>query len=432
MIRRLRVYQKKRGHRRTGSRTLGTLGEALFFGFFLLVGLGATSYVFLALVWPEMRANRHFLPAECTVLDTRVAESPGAEGATYRPEVQIRYQVDGETFVVWTYDVLWLFAPSRERSAAALTGFEIGRLAPCWYDPLNPQRAVVARGYSGWLYLVLLIPLSFLAIGVGGLIYNLSRFGTSVERRAVLDQRSGGVDLFEQEPEVHPDYPTVPADANLRNSPGTKLTYRLPTVTAPAWRLFAVLVACLLWNGIVGFFVIMALRSHLRGEPNWLLSLFIVPFVVAGLGLVVYLLRQLLRTTGVGVTRLEISELRLQPGGCYEVLLSQDGRLTLQELCLLLVCDEAATYHQGTDARSETRRVFEQPVFRSGEFEVQQGRPFEQRCVLQIPAGAMHSFQADHNAVRWRLLVRGRAEGWPDFERAFPIIVLPENGRAPR
>jgi hypothetical protein len=37
----------------------------------------------------------------------------------------------------------------------------------------------------------------------------------------------------------------------------------------------------------------------------------------------------------------------------------------------------------------------------------------------------MHSFKADHNEVRWRLLVRGDVAGWPPFDRSFPIVVIP-------
>jgi hypothetical protein len=37
----------------------------------------------------------------------------------------------------------------------------------------------------------------------------------------------------------------------------------------------------------------------------------------------------------------------------------------------------------------------------------------------------MHSFTSAHNAVRWRLVVRGTPERWPAFSRVFPIVVFP-------
>jgi hypothetical protein len=37
----------------------------------------------------------------------------------------------------------------------------------------------------------------------------------------------------------------------------------------------------------------------------------------------------------------------------------------------------------------------------------------------------MHSFASDHNAVKWRLVVRGRPERRPAFLRVFPLVVFP-------
>jgi hypothetical protein len=37
----------------------------------------------------------------------------------------------------------------------------------------------------------------------------------------------------------------------------------------------------------------------------------------------------------------------------------------------------------------------------------------------------MHSFASAHNAVRWRIVVRGQPERWPGFVRVFPLIVYP-------
>ena len=60
-------------------------------------------------------------------------------------------------------------------------------------------------------------------------------------------------------------------------------------------------------NGIVAVFVIMAIRGFVRGEPNQFFSALMVPFAIAGICLIVYLVRQIMISTGVGATRLEIS-----------------------------------------------------------------------------------------------------------------------------
>jgi hypothetical protein len=107
------------------------------------------------------------------------------------------------------------------------------------------------------------------------------------------------------------------------------------------------------------------------------------------------------------------------------LFLSQTGRLRLHWLEVLLACDEEATYRHGTNTRTETHRVYQQSVFRRDRFDDQQGMPFTARFAAEVPPGAMHSFKSGHNEIHWKFVVRGRVAGWPDFQRAFPVIVRP-------
>jgi hypothetical protein len=145
--------------------------------------------------------------------------------------------------------------------------------------------------------------------------------------------------------------------------------------------------------------------------------------------LVYALVRQLLITTGVGPTRMEISRHPLHPGESCNLYLSQAGRLTIKSLEVLLVCEEHATYRQGTDTRTDQRRLLEQSVYRRDGFEIDPTVPFEDQWSIAIPAAAMHSFKSTHNEVRWKLLVKGDVAGWPNFEREYPVIVFPSNHR---
>lgn len=434
MSRFFRLYEKKRGHRRTGSPAVGNFGEALFFGIFLVVGCATFVFMLVVLVWPEWRANRQFAPTTCVVLGKQPGIKPATENepAMYRPEIRIRYQADGREFEADSvYDVTQLYSPDRQSVQDIVDEFQVGKEYPAWYDPIDPERAVLVRGYSGWLYLTLLIPLSFIIIGGGRLIYTLLNWNTSAERRALIEQRAAQLDLFEIEA---PDrgFPTVPGDANLTNSPGTTLAYRLPIAAATGWTLFAASTACLLWNALVMIFVVMSISSFARGEPNWVLTVFIGPFVAAGIALIVYLVRQVVLANGVGPTRIEISDHPLAPGKPYDIFLSQAGRQEMNSLEVWLACDEKATYHQGTDMRTETRRVYDERCFVREKFEIHQGLPFESRCQVCVPDGAMHSFQADHNEVNWKLIVKGSVVGWSDYERVFQIVVNPvTNGHAP-
>ena len=52
-------------------------------------------------------------------------------------------------------------------------------------------------------------------------------------------------------------------------------------------------------------------------------------------------------------------------------------------------------------------------------------KAFEHRCVFRMPRNMMHSFHSDHNAVHWKLVVKGDVAVGPDYERNFPVVVHP-------
>jgi hypothetical protein len=421
-----RLYEKKRGDRRTGSRAAGNVGEALFFGIFFAVGCVALAVIVSVLVWPEWRANRQFAETTCIVIGKHIDDRPATddEPAGFLPVFEIRYSVDDSVYGANTYDVTNTYLPDRASAEAICDQFEIGERYPCWYDPIDPSRAVLVRGYSGWPYLLLLIPISFVIIGGGGLLFTLVQWNASLERRTLMAQRAAQLDLFDPQ-SGNRTFPTVPADTNVTNSPGTKLRYRLPAAPTTSLTLVAVGMACLLWNGIVAIFVVMALGGFARGEPDWMLTLVLIPFVALGVCLAAYLVRLAMVATGVGPTWIEVAEHPLAPGQSVDAMVSQSGRMKLHSLELWLACDEKATYRQGTDTRTETRRVFQERCFVREDVEIDQALPFESRCEIAVPAGAMHSFQANHNEVTWKLVVKGRVDGWPDYERVFQVVVNP-------
>jgi hypothetical protein len=425
------MYGKKRGHRRTGSSAWGSFGEAAVFAFFLALG---TVFLVLLLrmpVLPEWRANHDFVQTTGAVLQKRVM--PNLDGSSYRAEILVRYTVGGRQYQGWTYDVTfnspWAYSSNRDLRQAEIDRFEEARPCPVWYDPDDPATAVVVRGYSGWLWSLLLLPVSFIIIGGAGLVYATLGWGKSPEHLAAAAQLAGRRELFEESTPLARDYPHVPRDANLTNSPGTRLKYRLPINTMQGWKLLTATSICLGWNAIVVGFLVKALAATDESgarDIDWRLLLFVLPFMIVGLGMVYYLIRQLLIATGLGPTHLEISDHPLLPGRHYDLFLSQAGRLKMNFLEIDLVCEEQATYRQGTDTRTEQRRVYQERVFERRKFDIPQGMPFEQQCRIEIPTGAMHSFSADHNEVQWKFVVRGEVLGWPKYERSFPIIVFPK------
>ena len=430
MAHNFRFYEKKRGHRRTGSRTVGSAGEALFFALFLALGCIWLVKGFVSFVVPEWRVNHEFVEHPCTVLEKRIGQSSDRDdGLRYRPEIRIQYELNGETYCTWTYDIHQAYASGRENSEAVTDRFTEHQQCTCWYDPANPRVVVLQRGYSGWNWLTFIVPMSFVVIGGGGLLYAVLQWGKSAECRAAMmrpaqrELRAG----HSPDPSL---FPHVPDCSDITSSPGTRLAYRLPITSSPAWALFGLLVACLLWNGVVSWCVVLAIRGHLEHRPDWLFTLFVVPFLLLGVALVALFVRQLLVTTGIGPTLVEISSHPLLPSGQYQVFVSQSGRFKIHCFTLSLVCDEEATYRQGTNTRTETRRVYRQELLRQEKVEVGRGAPLEAECSLTMPAEVMHSLKAEHNGIHWKLVVQADVAGWPNFERSFSVIVHPAPARS--
>ena len=428
MARNFRYFEKKRGHRRTGSRLLGNVGEAVFFAVLLLVGCAGILSGIAWLIIPEWRVNHGFVEHPCKVIEKRIKTE---NGPLFQPEVKIDYEVAGVTYSQWTYDVHHTTRSTLDDAQAAIDPFTEGKTCPCWCDPADPNTVVLVRGYQWWIWPALLIPASFIVIGIGGLVYTALHWGTSAERRAAAVRSVPAPELFDLPANVDPQYPYIPGGGDITSSPGTRLAYRLPLTHSPGWTLFGLLAACVAWNGAVSVFVVMAVRSFLAGAPDWLMTLFIVPFLVVGVALVAVFARLLRQTAGIGPTLVEISDHPLLPGKGYRLFLSQSGNLTLKSIEVALACEEEAVFRQGTNARTESREVFRQSLYSAAGASVRPGEPLEAECDLPIPAEAMHSFRASHNQVQWKLIVRGEIAGWQGFQRSFPVVVRPCPRRSP-
>jgi len=279
---------------------------------------------------------------------------------------------------------------------------------------------------SGWLlWLVVLVLISFFLIGGGGVIRSLISVSASVERRAAFSQKASDIDLMHDMQISPKEYPTIAIADEITNSPGIKLAYRLPSAETPIWKLMFSAIFCVAWNAVAASLTVYAVKRHIAGTPDWFLTVFLIPFNAVGVWGIYYFLRQLMLSTGVGPTNVEISEQPLRPGRKYEVFVSQQGKLRMKKLSMTIVCEEEATYRQGTDIRTEIRSVYEQLIFSNKNFEIDPSKPYEYEADLHIPLSAMHSFKSTCNAIRWRLVVRGRGDGHPEFERAFPIVMYP-------
>lgn len=286
MARTFRLWQKKRGGRRTGSRLAGSLGEAVFFGILFL--LGAISLT--------------------AVLTSQV---------------------------------------------------------------MNPTPEIYRFGFGFWL--MVLVMASFALIGGIGVVWSAVYAGTSAERRSALVKHAVGMELISEAMPTSLEFPNIPRDAYLTNSPGVKLKYRLPTEQAPVWRLAVSALIFLVSTGVTSVLIVILVNQHMAGTPDWFLTLFAAPLILANLWCVRYFFSELRRQTRFGPTCIEISNHPLRPNSECEIFVTQAGRLSLKSLVLSLVCEEEATYSQGTDIRTETRVVSRQEVLHQDATRIEDG-----------------------------------------------------------
>lgn len=423
MPRSFRFIQKKRGDRRTGSHQLGAAGQAFLFASFLLGGGVSLGLTIANHTIPEWRINHDYVPHACRVLGKRVVEVPDERGG-FRPELWLQFALGKDEYATWGYDGGGLVTADRERCEQRLAEFEVGREYACWYDPLDPNQAVLVRDYTLAAWLRLLLPIPFLVVGGGGLAFVVVNWGKSAERRVVLARRTAQLDLLQTGESADHAFPTLPADTAIINSPGTRLRYRLPPVR-PGWRLWSLVAASIVWNGVLAVLIVMTLNSAVGGGSHLVLAAFMLPFLAAGGWMAAVLVRKMVQAMRVGPTVVEISTHPWRPAGRFEVFASQAGRLRLDVWRLALVCEEEATFSQGTNKRTESRRVFEQELFRRDNVDLDAAGILEHQCEIVTPAAAMHSFESAHNKIRWQLVVTGQAGPKTGFERAFLVHFHP-------
>jgi hypothetical protein len=429
MVRLPRFFGKKRGHRRTGSQAWGSLGEGVFHAVVFCAGLVFGGLLISGVAVPEWRINHDFLPTRCRVVGTgivrrTVEDPPGTFTASWRPSLRVRYTVEGSERETWTESRPDTGIADRAAVVERLAAWPLGTEIPGWYDPRNPDAVVLERGYNWWMWLLaLLLPGALLGLGGSGLLRSVSRWGRSEEALARI---AAGPGLFAAVPAGHaPGHPGVPACDDLVNSPGTVLRYRLPIESSANWTLLGLGLFAVLWNAVLVVLAVNAGLDLAGGRIDWLLLVLIVPFLAVGIGGVVVFIRGLVLAAAVGTTQMEISDHPLLPGGRYEVLLAQGGAGVLRELEVSLELEEQATFRQGTDARSERIVVWRNPIATRRDVQLDPGTRYEMRGTVILPPDAMHSFVSEHNAIRWRLAVRGTPVRWPGFVRTFPVVVFP-------
>lgn len=373
---------------------------------FLIGGLAG----FYFLTWRPLArvlAARSWTEESCIVLESRVAESSDSDGgSTYKPEIVYSYSVGGVVRQSERYEFADVYSSGYEGKAEIVARYPPGLRTVCYINPEDPGEAVLNRGLS-LVYLLGLFPLLFAAAGAGGIALSLR--ARSRRRTAAPEPLLAGV----SGDAVSPFGVVLPAGAAEPRELRPKMT-RLG-------KLVGLVLVGLFWNGIVSVFVWQAVETWQAGQPDGCLTLFLVPFVLVGLLLIFGAFRQLLVLFNPRL-KLTLGRTVLAPGETVLLQWSMTGRAAgVRRLRILLEGQEVATYRRGTDTHTDTETFASIPV-------VDTDQPYQMMAssaALEVPAGAMPSFAAEHNKIVWTLKAVCEVPGWPDSEDEYEVLVAP-------
>lgn len=421
---------KKLGGRRTGSRALARAGELLYHAMFVVAGLVGCWWLVTDVLIPEWRlAERYerYLQTRGVVVDSDVESRPGLAEKEFCPVVQVRFSPAPHVEVLtWTRHGVGRDVPSAREAQAALKSYPAGVELDVWYDPDDPESITLntSRRYLPWL--ILCIPVSLVVAGVVGLVQARSGVQATPERRS--DRLLGGDAAW-----VSGETGTrqllasgLPPLDEVGDSPGVLLEYRLPMDGAEGWRLFGMATLCVLWNALAAVFVFQFTSGTLPiGWSLVVVVLVITPLAVTGAWLVRSVWRDARSVGGVGVTQAEIARHPLSPGVRTRGVLLHSGRLKLRLLTVSLLCEEIATFRQGTDTRTAVVEVCRNMLLRERFVRATPGEPLRCEFEFAIPEEAPHSFVSPHNEVRWSLEVAVGVARMTEVRRRFRLCVYP-------
>ncbi len=409
---------KRRGSASEGSKlrraakSSQATGKWLLFGMgsiFLLVGVVA--FYFLGVkVLGKAFASENWDETPCVIATSRVASSSDSDGTTYSIEITYRYTHSGQVHTGSKWNFLGGSSSGYDGKAAIVDQYPPGKEVVCYVNPENPTESVLNPGFQV-SYLLGLLPLLFAVAGIGLLI---AAAKMKIPAKPAPDQSVlAGVpaSFVKAADPLRPDF-DIPGAVELKPATGRMVMA------------FTLLGISLFWNGIISVFLWEAASSWRRGQGDWFLTLFMIPFVLVGLGLVVACIRAFLFLLA---SRLHIT---LNPGSLFcgkpsGMSWRFSGGITQPEnLLLYLEGMEEAKYRQGTSTHTAHNVFYREELLRANStIEASTGN-----VLVNAPPDLPPSFDATNNKILWKISARYKVPLLPDGKEDFPVTLklLPE------
>ncbi len=392
----------------SGPRTISLTAQAarrktqkrLLSGFFLLfffAGLGVGYFLILPGILKSLD-SKNWAETPCAILESRVQSHSGDDGTTYSIDILYAYEYAGRKYRSSQYEFISGSSSGYDAKAEVVKRHPAGAKTVCYVNPKNPGEAVLKRELGAKAFLAL-FPLAFMLVGLTGAI------AASRNKTDNYGRRSNGSPMTASSSLI----PRINGQAVLKPK------------TSTAGKIVASVVVSVFWNGIVSVFVHDVFQGWRAGHPDYVLTVFLIPFVLIGLALIGSIFYFFLASLNPRpVLTLLTNPLRL--GDKARIQWTTSGNVyKIQNFTLTLAGDESARYRQGKDTRTESHQFYNQTLVNSAQPEhLRKGE-----TAFQIPTASMHSFKSAHNAIVWKLTLHCDAPMWPDLKEEFEINVLP-------
>ena len=287
-----------------------------------------------------------------------------------------------------------------------------GKSAVCYVNPRDPADAVLNREFSP-VYLLGLIPLVFVLAGWAGL---------------VKTGRAGAVPGEPGRPKWLPK-PTAATPGAAADSwrgrtaaMGGNDAIHLKATSSPLIRLIVAVVIALAWNvPLFLLFFIPVFVEVFQGNVDWVKSLFMIPFLLVGIGILCVVVYTFL---GLFNPRPQLTLSPAEPVlgemAALEWTLSGNVR-AVRKLSIVFEGREEATYQRGTKTYTDKNTFLTIPVLDTDD----RADILSGSRKIGVPPDTMHSFRAPHNKIVWTLKVKGDIHRWPDVNDAYNITIRP-------
>lgn len=368
---------------------------------FTLVGGGLSIFLLfipvarlaMAVTWVETPA---------VVVSSTVRSWSTDDGTSYRADILYEYEAAGRQWRSNRRSFFPLGSSDYGDQKATADRYPPGVAVSCFVHPEDPSRSVLDRRPRP-VYLIGLFPLVFLLAGAA------LTTGTLKSSRSTAAVVSGQATTSSRDHKPQFETEIDAAQQTLEPEAG------------PIAKVVGMVIVAALWNGIISVFLWQVYKGFVSGNPEWFLTIFMIPFVLVGLALVIGIFYMALAAFNPR-PRLTITPSSPRLGSRLRVSWAFTGRAgRITHLEIALEGHETATYRRGTNTHTD-RLAFASfdLVSTSNDWEIPQGT-----AEVEIPEDTMHSFTSNNNGVVWTLMVHGDIPRWPDVMETFEIDVRP-------